>query len=138
MNKFVIKKEDLEWEFFRCGGKGGQKVNKTSSGARVRHVPTGFVGESRVERSQSQNRRRALVILVEKIMGSLLGKQEEAKSAAYREKANVSFGEQTRTYVLCDKKRVVDHITGVKTSDVESVLNGGLDEFIEASMRSRI
>ena len=139
MSAIVIRPQDIEVEFFRAGGKGGQKQNKTSSGARVRHLPTGLTGESRVERSQTQNRRRAMVILLDKIRAIYLGDQRARREAEYREKPEASFGSQLRTYVLCGKdQRVVDHESGAETRNARAVLDGGLEPFIRARLADRV
>jgi len=135
----VIKKQDLRWEFFRAGGPGGQKQNKTSSAARVTHIPTGITGESRVERSQTQNRHRAIAILIDKIIAIKTGSQEAAQRAAWLEKDDVSFGSQDRSYFICGKdQRVVDHRTGAESRNPRSVLDGNIDLFIEARMREEL
>lgn len=139
MATITIRPEHIEVEFFRAGGKGGQKQNKTSSAARVRHLPTGLTAESRVERSQTQNRRRAMVILLEKILAIHLGDRRSARDAAYREKADVSFGSADRTYVLVGKdQRVVDHRTGAETRNARSVLDGGIDMFLRSALAERV
>ena len=139
MPAIVIRPQDIEVEFFRAGGKGGQKQNKTSSAARVRHLPTGLTGESRVERSQTQNRRRAMIILLDKIRAVHLGDQRAKRDAEYREKPEASFSSQSRTYVVCGKdRRVIDHETGHETRDVDGVLNGRLDPFIRAGLACRV
>jgi len=129
-----IKEEDLKIEFFRSSGPGGQNVNKVETAVRVIHIPTGVVVSSQVERSQSQNRERALKILEAK----LLQKMEEERVEALdklRTKSKPEWGSQIRSYVLNPYKLVKDHRTDYETTQVNAVLEeGDLDGFIEAEL----
>jgi peptide chain release factor 2 len=135
--EIVIKPEDLLRQTFRSGGPGGQHQNKTESGVRFTHLPTGIAQESRSERSQKMNEQRALALLKAKLY-----KIEEEKRLAeverhYDEKGEVSWGSQIRNYVLQPYTLVKDVRTGVETGKVQEVLDGDLDEFIQAFLRQQ-
>jgi peptide chain release factor 2 len=130
-----IRPEDLERETFRSGGPGGQHQNKTESGVRYRHVPTGITAESRNERSQHKNAAVALALLKSKLF-----KIEEQKRLAevekqYDEKGEVAWGYQIRNYVMQPYTLVKDVRTGIETAQVQRVLDGDLDQFMEAYLR---
>jgi peptide chain release factor 2 len=130
-----IPRDDLERETFRSGGPGGQHQNKTESGVRWRHKPTGIVAESRNERSQHKNAAVALALLKAKLY-----KLEEQKRLAevekqYDEKGEVAWGYQIRNYVLQPYTLAKDVRTDVETPQVQQVLDGDLDEFIQAYLR---
>jgi peptide chain release factor 2 len=132
-----IRPDDLERETFRSGGPGGQHQNKTESGVRFRHKPTGIVAESRNERSQHKNAAVALALLKAKLY-----KMEEQKRRAeiekqYDEKGEVAWGYQIRNYTLQPYTLAKDVRTGVETPQVYQVLDGELDEFIQAYLRQQ-
>jgi len=128
--EFEIPEEDLKVEFFRSSGPGGQNVNKVETAVRIIHQPTGISVASQVERSQIQNRQRALKILKAKLI-KLMGEEKEKELSKLRIKVKPEWGNQIRSYVLNPYKLVKDTRTGAETANIESVLEGNLDIFIE-------
>ncbi len=126
-----INPTDLEWDTFRASGAGGQHVNKTESAVRVRHIPSGIVVECQQERSQIQNREKALVMLKSRLYEQELAKQLAEKEKVESGKMKNEWGSQIRSYVL-DDRRVKDHRTGHQTSQTDAVLDGDLDDFLKA------
>lgn len=134
-SKLQIPESDLKFEFFRSSGPGGQNVNKVETAVRVIHVPTGLTTSSQVERSQVANREKALKVLKAKLF-DLMEKQKVKELGELRTKVKPEWGSQIRSYVLNPYKLVKDHRTGIETSDVEKVLGGDLEMFIEAEIES--
>ncbi len=131
---FQIPERDLKVEFYRSGGPGGQNVNKVETAVRIVHIPTGLVASSQVERAQAQNRERALKLLKSKIF-QLMEREHVAELSNLRIKVTPEWGNQIRSYVLNPYQLVKDHRTEAETSQVEDVLNGELDKFIEAEVQ---
>jgi len=132
-SKFEIPEKDLKVEFFRSGGPGGQNVNKVETAVRVVHVPTGLTAHSQAERSQAQNRERALGLLKAKLF-QLMEKSRAKELASLRTTVKPEWGSQIRSYVLNPYQLVKDHRTDVETSKAQEVLEGDLDKFIEAEV----
>ncbi len=129
-----IPEKDIELKFIRGGGAGGQKVNKTSSTAQLRHLPTGIIITCQTERSQSANRDMAFKILRGRLYELEMKKREEERAEAEAQKKDISFGSQIRSYVLAPYRMVKDLRTGVETGNVEAVLDGELEEFITSQL----
>ena len=126
-----INPADLEWDTFRASGAGGQHVNKTESAVRVRHLPTGLVAECQQERSQHMNRDKAIQMLKSRLYELELEKQRAEKDKVEAGKMKNEWGSQIRSYVL-DDRRVKDHRTNHEIGDVQKVMDGGIDDFIQA------
>ncbi len=129
-----INPADLRMDVYRSSGAGGQHVNKTESAVRLTHLPTGIVVACQSERSQHANRERALKMLKARLYELELAKREAEKRKLEESKADIGWGSQIRNYVL-DQSRIKDLRTGVERSDTQRVLDGDLDEFIEAALK---
>ncbi len=132
-----IDEKDLRVDTYRSGGAGGQHVNKTDSAVRLTHLPTGIVVQCQSERSQHKNRSRAMKVMRARLYERAREEQEAKRAALAGEKADVSFGNQIRSYTLHPSQRVKDHRTDVEVGNAEGVLLGDLDRFIRASLLAR-
>jgi peptide chain release factor 2 len=132
-----IKPEEIRVDTYRSGGKGGQHVNTTDSAVRITHIPTGLVASCQNERSQHKNRDRAMSMLRSKIYELELEKKREATRAIEDSKLDIDFGSQIRSYVLQPYRMVKDHRTKEEVGDVDRVLDGDLQPFIQAYLRMR-
>lgn len=130
-----INPADLKTDVYRSSGAGGQHVNKTESAVRITHVPTGVVVACQTERSQHANRDRAMKQLKAKLYELEVQKRNVEKDALEATKSDIGWGSQIRSYVL-DQSRIKDLRTGVERTDTQKVLDGDLDEFIEASLKT--
>ncbi len=130
-----INPADLRVDTYRASGAGGQHVNKTDSAIRITHIPTGVVVQCQSDRSQHKNRANAMKQLKSKLYELELQKRSAEQQALEESKSDIGWGSQIRSYVL-DQSRIKDLRTGVETGNTQAVLDGDLDKFIEASLKS--
>jgi peptide chain release factor 2 len=133
-----ISESDLKVDTYRSSGAGGQHVNTTDSAIRITHVPSGIVVACQAERSQHKNRATAMAMLKARLYEVELQKREEAVNAAAAAKTDIGWGHQIRSYVLQPYQMVKDLRTGAETSNTSAVLDGDLDDFMEASLAARV
>ena len=131
-----INEADLRIDTYRAGGAGGQHVNKTDSAVRITHAPTGIVVQCQNERSQHSNKAKAMKLLKARLYDYELAKREAKASEDAKARLKIEWGSQIRSYVLFPYQQVADHRTDLKTSDVEGVLDGDLDELIRTFLLS--
>lgn len=132
-----INPSDLRIDTFRASGAGGQHIQKTDSAVRITHIPTGIVAVCQNGRSQHQNKADAMAVLKSKLYEAELRKRQAVQQAVEDSKSDISWGHQIRSYVL-DQSRVKDLRTNVETGNTTAVLDGALEQFIEASLKQGV
>jgi peptide chain release factor 2 len=135
-SEITLPPVELRVDTYRSGGKGGQNVNKVETAVRITHLPTGIVAASQGQRSQHQNRATAMKMLLSKIYAQRVDQQKTEMERFYGEKGSVSWGNQIRSYVFQPYKMVKDLRTGVETSNVQAVMDGELDPFVNGWLRA--
>lgn len=132
-----IKEDDLKIDFYRSSGAGGQHVNKVSSAVRIKHMPTGIVVQCQDDRSQHKNRASAMKVLKARLYMLEQQKRDAEIAKLYGDKGEIAWGSQIRSYVLQPYQMVKDHRTDHQTGNVDAVLDGDIEQFIESYLRHR-
>ena len=130
-----INQDDIRIDTYRASGAGGQHVNKTSSAVRITHFPTGIVVQCQNERSQHRNREMAMKVLRSRIYTKLMEEEAEKQAAAAGEKKDISWGNQIRSYVFHPYTMVKDHRTKVQTGNIQAVMDGRIEQFMEGYLK---
>ncbi len=136
--KIEIDEKDLRIDTYRASGPGGQHVNKTSSAVRITHLPTGIVVQCQNEKSQHRNKDMAMKVLRAKLYELEKKKQEAKKHQLHQSQKEIAWGSQIRSYVFNPYRMVKDHRTGVEIGDLERVMDGDIDPFIDAYLRMKV
>ena len=135
--ELYINPDDIKMDVYRSSGAGGQHINKTSSAVRLTHIPTGIVTACQTQRSQVQNRENAMKMLKSKLLDLKERENKETIDELKGVQRDIAWGSQIRSYVFCPYTMVKDHRTNFETGNIEAVMNGEIDGFIESYLKNK-